>query len=207
MFKNKKKKSGCSYHQNLIHKRLDGEITPEENLELDEHLADCPQCFEELNSYALMKDLINDIKENPVEVPAGFFERLAGKLEEVAPARGLSGILAHPFFQAHRNWALAATSFVLVSVLAFGVGTGIVTRMDGQADQTMGQSNSSALILINNGDSMVLGGSDSNPDQHAKAIDELEMAYREAAGQPGGDENDGYIHTTWQDEESDTPIR
>ncbi|MCK4720638.1 hypothetical protein KAU08_08260, partial [bacterium] len=94
-----------------------------------------------------------------------------------------------------------------VSVLAFSVGSGFMTRMDGRANQAMGQSNSSALILINNGDSMVLGGSDSNPDQHAKAIDELEMAYREAAGQPGGDENDGYIHTTWQDEESDTPIR
>lgn len=206
MFNIRKKQSDCIYHQNLIHKRLDGEITPKENRELDEHLADCPDCFEELTLFAAMQDLIVEVRDNPVDVPDGFFENLASQLDEMAPARGISGILAHPFFMAHRNWALATTSFILVTVLAFSVGTGFMSRLENPADKEMGPSKASVLIMTNNGDSMVLTGDEGDPDRYAAAIDDLEMAYHEAAGENVDENSDGYIHTEWHGGESATPI-
>ncbi|MCX6646592.1 MAG: anti-sigma factor [bacterium] len=201
-----KKITDCKYHQELIHKRLDGEISPEENRELDEHLADCPECFDELTQFAAMQDLIGEVRDNPVEVPEGFFENLARQLDDVAPARGISGLLAHPFFMAYRNWALATTSFILVAVLVFSVGTGFMSRMNGPADKEINQSKASVMIMTNNGEAMVLSGDEGDPDRYSRAIDDLEMSYREAAGQSANDGSEGYIHTEWHGGESATPI-
>lgn len=206
MLKKAKKITDCRYYQNLIHKRLDGEITPVENRELDEHLADCPECFDELTQFALMQELIGEVRDNPVEVPDGFFEDMARQLDEVAPARGLSGILAHPFFMAYRNWALAGTSFFLVAVLVFSVGSGFMSSVFNPVDKEISQSKAGVLIMTNNGDAMVLGGDEGDPDRYSRAIDDLEMAYREAAGQATDENSEGYIRTTWHGDESATPI-
>jgi hypothetical protein len=206
MFNKCKKITDCKYHQELIHKRLDGEISPEENRELDEHLADCPECFDELTQFAMVQNLIGEVRDNPVEVPEGFFEKLAVQLDDVAPARGISGLLAHPFFIVYRNWALATTSFILVAVLVFSVGTGVMSRVNGSADKEISQSNASVMIMTNNGEAIVLSGDEGNPDKYSRAIDDLELSYREAAGQAQNEGTEGYIHTEWNGTDSATPI-
>ncbi len=199
--------NNCKRYQDLIQKRLDGEITPEENRELDDHLADCPQCLDELTSFAAVQDLLIDALDNPVEVPEELFENLADELEEIKPARGLHALLAHPFFTTYRNIALAATSLVLVAVLTLSVGAGAFGKYSHEAPEQLSPADSQALILTNCGDAIVLSGDEGDPDRYSAALDDLERAYREALGQETGKDTEGYIHTSWHDGESATPIR
>jgi len=199
--------SDCRRYHDLIQKRLDGEIGPEANRELDEHLAVCPHCLEELTSFATMKEALSGTMGNAAEVPEGFFEGLAVQLDEVEPARGWQAILAHPFFTTYRNIALAATSIVLVAVLTISVGAGAASRLLKHDMGAQDASDSRALILTNSGDKMVLPGDAGESGQYAAALDDLERAYREAQGQESGENAEGYIHTSWHDGESATPIR
>jgi hypothetical protein len=199
---NCKKVSSCKYYQDLIHKRLDGTITPQENRDLDEHLAECEGCLEELMSLAGIRELLSEAKDNPEDVPAGLFESLSDRLEEVRPATGLAGLLANPFLANYRNMALAAASFVLVVILAFSVGNGALNPVEKQDFTKMNPTESKALILTNSGDTIVLSGDEGDPDRYAAALDDLERAYREAAGDTG-DDSEAYIFTSWPN--SDEP--
>jgi hypothetical protein len=207
MVDNCKNNSGCQYFESLIQKRLDGDITPGENRELDKHLSECPHCLDELVSFAGINDMLNQAVNDPVEAPDDFFEALNEKLDEVEPARGLSGLLQHPFFNSYRTAALATTSFILVAVLVFSVGMGAANRSDkGNPDQTKAVD-TRAMILSNNGDAIMLNGDEDSPDKYSAALDDLEKAYREALGQDeNGSGNQGYIHTSWNGGESATPI-
>jgi len=207
MSKKASKKTDCTRYQNLIQKRLDGDITPEENRELDEHLADCPHCLDELTSFAFVKELLNETLDNPEEVPEGLFENLASQLDDVKPARGLAAILAHPFFRPNLNIALATASVVLVAVLTVSVGSGMVGRFAKDNPDRMSVTESKALILTNSGDSIVLSGDEGDSDEYAAALDDLERAYREAQGLESEDNSEGYIHTSWGSGERATPIK
>ncbi len=44
--------SACGKHEILIMRRLDGEITPEEDAALEIHLASCPSCTRALHEYS-----------------------------------------------------------------------------------------------------------------------------------------------------------
>jgi len=200
------KKTDCTRYQNLIQKRLDGDITPAENRELDEHLADCPHCFEELTSFAVVKEILNESLDNPEEVPEGFFENLATRLDDVKPARGISAIFAHPFFRPNLNIALATASIVLVAVLTVSVGSGMVGRFAKDTPDRLDLSESKALILTNSGDSIVLSGDEGDSDLYAAALDDLEKAYRDAQGLDSDENSEGYIHTSWGNGERATPI-
>ncbi len=200
------KNSGCKKYEELIQKRLDGAITPEENADLDEHLADCPHCFEELTSFAAVQDMLGELKDNPEEVPEGLFEKMAANLEEVKPVTGIAALLSHPFFQINRNIAFGTASVLLVAILTVSVASGAFAYFDRQAPDRVMQSESKALILINSGDKIELSGDEGNPDQYAAALDDLERAYLEAQGQDVNDDSEGYIHTSWRGGESATPI-
>ncbi len=201
------KKSGCKRFRALIQKRLDGCISPEENIELDEHLSVCSECLDELTSLAQVQDLLSESRENPTEVPGGFFESLATKLDGIAPARGWQGILAHPFFTTYRNMALAATSIVLVAILTLSVGTGALTRLDGSYVDKAAPVDADALIMTNSGDAMILQGDKGDPERYARALDDLEAAYAEALGKQSDEDSDAYVYTSWQDGESASPSK
>jgi len=205
MICNRNKEPGCQKYQALIQRRLDGAITAEENLELDGHLADCSDCLEELTSLAAVQDLLNESRNEPAQVPQGFFESLSSRLDEVTPARGWQILLAHPLFTAHRNVALAMTSLILVVALTWSVGAGALNRVEKNAADRMAPTDSKALILTNRGDTIVLYGDEGEPDQYSEAIDDLEEAYREAQGQQANEDSEVYIHTSWHGGESASP--
>jgi len=193
---NCKKVSDCKYYQELIQKRLDGTISPRENRDLDEHLAECEGCLEELMSLAGIRELLSETRDNPEDVPAGLFESLSRKLDEIKPATGLAGLLANPFIANYRNLALAGASFVLVVILTFSVGNGALNPVNKQNLTKMSPTESKALILTNSGDTIVLSGDEGDPDRYAEALDDLERAYREASGDTG-DDSEAYIFTSW----------
>ncbi len=198
-------KNECKRYLALIEKRLDREITPEEDIDLETHLAICVSCREEMASYQAVSALIQEARENPVDVPNGLFESLETELEEVRPARGLMAILGSPFFALQRNRAYAMASVVLVIVLTVGVGRGIVDRFDqaGQTKFTTGPTK--AVIMTNSGDAIILEGDEGDPDRYSAALDDLERAYKEAMGESDGG-SEGYIHTSWSGGESASQI-
>jgi hypothetical protein len=207
MSNNFKKHTDCTRYQNLIQKRLDGDITPEENRELDEHLADCPPCLDELTSYAAVKDLLNETLETPAEVPEGFFENLAEQLDEVKPARGFAAIFSHPLLRPRLNFALATASVVLVAVLTVSVGSGMLGRFGKDVPTRMNPTESKAMILTNGGETFELSGDEGDSDRYAAALDDLERAYLEARGMNADKNSDGYIYTSWGSGESATPLK
>jgi len=204
MTENCSDKPSCSHFEALIHKRLDGDITPGEDRELAAHLAECPGCREELASFEAVRSLLKESLSEPVEVPEGLFESLSERLEEVKPARGLAALLAHPFFISHRGPAFAMASLIMVAALTFGVGRGMVDRLDGSAADGFGPTADQALIQMNSGDVIVLSGDDGDPGRYAAALDDLERAYREALEDDS--EAEGYIYTSWDGGESASAI-
>jgi hypothetical protein len=201
----------CAKFEELIQKRLDGEINPEENAALNEHIASCDHCRDELISFSMVQTLLQETIENPVDVPDGLFEKLAGQLEEKAPARGLAWlfslpIFSFPVFTTYKNISLATASFILVLILSLGVVEGFTHHNSGNLNNQPNMASSHALIQSNRGDSIVMPGDEGDPDRYAAALDDLEKAYREALGQDDGSETQGYIHTSWGDKESASPI-
>ncbi len=199
-------KGNCKRYRALIDKRLDREITTSENQELDSHLEDCPACRDEMASFEVVETLLNEVAAEPVEVPDGLFESLENKLDEVKPARGLSGILGSPFFAQHRTRALAMASIVLVMVLTVGVARGITDRLEQTDAMKFADAPSKALIQTNAGDTFILSGDEGDPDRYSEALDDLEQAYLEALGEENSEDAEGYIHTSWSGGEAATPI-
>jgi hypothetical protein len=198
-------KDCCNRYHELIQKRLDGEITPKENAELNGHMADCDGCREELVSFLTVQNLVKETIENPVEVPEGLFESLATQLEEVKPVRGFAAILAHPIFATHRSLSLVATSFVLVAILSLSVVSSFANSSNRSQDLGPGMASSHAMIHTNGGDTIVIPNDESNPDRYSAALDDLEKAYREAQGQDNAS-SQGYMHTSWRGKETSRSI-
>jgi predicted anti-sigma-YlaC factor YlaD len=196
----------CCHFKELIQKRLDGEITPVENETLNLHLADCDGCRDELVSYSVVRDLLNETIDNPVEVPEGFFESLAEQLEEKEQVRGFARIFSLPIFTTFRNVSLAAASFVLVAILGLSVVQGITGQSDQASKTQPAMANSQALIQTNRGDTIIIPGDAGDSAQYAAALDDLEKAYEEASGLEDNSQADGYITTSWNGERSETPI-
>jgi len=207
MNNNSKRNSGCRKYEELIQKRLDGVITPGENAELDEHLADCPHCFEELTSFAAVQDMLGELKNNPEDVPEGLFEKMAANLEDVKPVTGLAALFSHPVFAINRNLAFGMASVVLVAILTISVASGALAAFGDRNPDRVMQSESKALIMMNSGEKIVLTGDEGDPDQYAAALDDLERAYLEAQGQDIDEDSEGYIHTSWRGGESATPLQ
>jgi hypothetical protein len=199
-------KAECKHYHALIDKRLDRDITPEEDRELENHLATCPSCREEMAAFDAVEGLLLEVAQDCAEAPDGLFESLEAELEEVKPLRGLALLLSLPIFAEQRNRALAMASFALVVILTLGVGKGITDRVH-QANALMfADGPSQAMIQTNSGDTIVLSGDEGDPDKYSDALDDLERAYRDAAGEQDSQTAEGYIHTSWKGGEAATPI-
>ena len=198
--------SDCKYFEELINKRLDGDITPTENRELNQHLADCDHCREELISFEMVRSILDETNGEMVEVPDGFFEAMAEELDDVKPARGLAGILNHPFFQVYRNYAFVGASCVLVLLLTVGMFRGIADNVHGAQFESAIAGNGATYIHTNNGDVIVVTDPAANPD-YENAMNDLEEAYRESQDLSESDTDSGYIHTSWSGGVSDNPIK
>lgn len=200
-------KCDCKYYESLINKRLDGDISPEENSDLNNHLAVCDPCRDELVSFEIVRSLLDQTSTEQVDVPEGFFEAMAEDLVDVEPAKGLSGILNHPFFQVHRNMALAGASVLAVMILVIGVGVGIADQLNYDRPGDLVTTEGLAYIQTNNGNTIVVSDDQAEYEEYATALDDLENAYREAQGLEDTDDASGYIHTSWRGGDSDNPIR
>jgi len=200
-------KAECKKYKVLIQKRLDGEITPNENAKLNEHLASCPDCLDEIAGFETVERLLKETFDEPLEVPEGFFESMAERLDEVKPAKGLVGLLTSPFIANLRTPAFTMASLVLVAFLTIGVGLGIADRLEnGNADRNAAE-NAHAVMFTNGGDTIVLSGDEGDPDKYSRALDDLEKAYLESLGESGDKaKSEGIINTSYNGKERKSPI-
>ena len=72
MKKKSLKNSKCKRYEAFMQKRFDGTATPEENRELDDHLCDCPHCFDELTSFASVRELLDGVVDQANEHSASY---------------------------------------------------------------------------------------------------------------------------------------
>ena len=209
MFDNLPDKDECRKNRELIQKRLDDEISPAENVDLNVHLADCDSCREELVSYLTVQSLLKETVDEMVEVPEGLFESLEEQLEEVKPARGLAAIFHLPAFTSYRNLSFAAASLVLMALLTVGVIQDHLGHADRGASLRPELAGAQALIRTNHSGTIVLPVDEGNSDLNAAALNDLEKAYEESrsTGANDGSETQGYIHTSWRGRDSASPIQ
>jgi len=207
MFENLSDKEKCCKYRELIQKRLDDQISPAENVDLNVHLADCDSCREEFVSYLTVQSLLKETVDDMVEVPEGLFESLEEQLEEVRPARGLAAIFRFPAFASYRNLSFAAASLVLMAVLTVGVIQGHMVQTNRGASINSEIAGSQALIRTNHGGVMILPVDESSSDLNEAALNDLEKAYQEARGASDGSATQGYIHTSWRGRDSGSPIQ
>ena len=102
----------CENYTELISAALDGELSYEEELKLDGHLAVCPQCR------ALMKELsvLNlALEESAEEVPEGFARRVMDAVAETkqTPAKGKN---------TGRRWQKLLASAAVLAIVVVGAG-------------------------------------------------------------------------------------
>lgn len=64
----------CEHAWELLSRQLDESLSPQEERELEEHLAACPSCRKEQEELAQMKEALRDLEEVPA--PADFTQRV-----------------------------------------------------------------------------------------------------------------------------------
>jgi len=69
----------------LVTAAVDGELSPEDQARLEEHLRDCPACRQQLESERVLRAQIRALPE--VAPPAGLEERLRARLRAARPRR------------------------------------------------------------------------------------------------------------------------
>lgn len=112
----------CEHYEELLSAALDGELSAEEQRELDEHLARCPACaalFDELSAQCAA------LRELDCQFPDGLHERILDRLppqQEKTPNKKLI-----PW----RRWGALAACLVLVTAAAFAL-----PRLSGQPTGT-----------------------------------------------------------------------
>jgi hypothetical protein len=70
----------CEHVWREISNYLDGEVTPELRMQMDEHFRGCRHCHAVLDGTRNVVALVGD--ERPFPLPEGFGERLYSKLRE-----------------------------------------------------------------------------------------------------------------------------
>ena len=102
--------------QDLLSSYIDGDLTPDQRAEVDEHLAECEACREDLELLRLTLDALHDLPE--FEAPAGFADAVMDRVEAEQEAAKVV-----PITRARRRvpmWApvaLAAAACVLVGLV------------------------------------------------------------------------------------------
>ena len=68
----------CERAWELLSRQLDEPLSPQEERELEEHLAACPSCRKEQEELAQMKEALQDLEE--IRAPADFTQRVMGQV-------------------------------------------------------------------------------------------------------------------------------
>ncbi|HEV7402228.1 MAG TPA: anti-sigma factor [Chthoniobacteraceae bacterium] len=103
----------CPQIQKLIQAHHDGELDAANTLQVDEHLADCPQCFDALRRLSTLRGALqNDALR--FTAPAGLRARIRASVAQTATSEQ-EPVRARPWFQS-MGWVAAAIA-VVVSIL------------------------------------------------------------------------------------------
>ncbi len=122
----------CEATKELLAAYLDKEVTPEERRQIEEHLADCQQCHEELKALTATQEEVRqalNLRADEVSPSPESWEKLR---------RWLGTTPLHSFWEGFGNWLTqpawrTVTATVLVVVLVVGVlwGAGILPIFTG----------------------------------------------------------------------------
>ena len=78
----------CSDAIHTLYEFLDGELTPQRQAEIKQHLEECLPCFQAYDFEAELRMMISRKCQEPM--PAGLQDRIAGKLRQMS--QGPEGI-------------------------------------------------------------------------------------------------------------------
>jgi len=101
----------CERYIDLIFSKIDGEISPEDNAELSEHLLKCPECRAEYDALMRLEYTLQNIPK--YEVPETFASAVTDKIRVNPKGKKKRGY--KPYF------SLAAACVVIVVMLCFYV--------------------------------------------------------------------------------------
>jgi anti-sigma factor RsiW len=96
---------GCREFELLIMRRLDGEISPEENERLEKHLSTCPACRKALSDYSRLTDVTSEVEMKKVgdEEWDLYWCRVYNRLERgvawILVCIGAAAVLAYALFR------------------------------------------------------------------------------------------------------------
>jgi predicted anti-sigma-YlaC factor YlaD len=113
----------------LISGKLDGELTPDQEQELNEHLQTCPVCRKEYDELLKLKEVTSDMRftDLPDRYWAGYWNDVYNKLERgvgwIFLSVGAMIVLGFAAWEFLDNFLLNTTVPLL---LRFGVGVGII---------------------------------------------------------------------------------
>ncbi|MGG0644051.1 anti-sigma factor [Sporosarcina gallistercoris] len=98
-----------------MHEYLDGEISPEDEQVLNEHLATCEECkklFEELSDAVALLEIAD-----PMQAPLGFAEGVMARLPQSTPQKKKTGV--NRWLRKHPLLSAAALFLILMSAALF----------------------------------------------------------------------------------------
>jgi anti-sigma factor RsiW len=104
----------CPQVKRLINAYLDGELDAANTLQVDEHLADCPACFDEVRRLSALHSALQK-PELRFAVPAGLHGQIVAAVNRAAGAERESSGFTMAFLRS--GWA-AAVALLIVSVFA-----------------------------------------------------------------------------------------
>lgn len=104
----------CEYFRELISGRLDGELSPDEERQLDEHLNECPSCRELAGYMGDLKEVVGNDK--PETLPPGVEKQILEKTMQAPKRRSLLREFIGGYYRVPKG--LAWATFVLFLLLA-----------------------------------------------------------------------------------------
>lgn len=114
----------------LINLELDGEITAEEQRQLDDHRATCPHCAALSEELHQMQEAIRNLDE--LEPPEGFKDRVLEKIRQEKPSNVV------PFRRHVRRYgSLAACALLCVGLLQLGLFLGENAESDSRPEMAV----------------------------------------------------------------------
>ena len=119
----------CQQAMIFISGKLDGELTPEQDKDLDKHLEKCPLCRKEYQDLLKIKEVTSDMRftDLPERLWAGYWNGIYNRLE-----RGIGWILLSigaVILSAFGMWEIFNKFFLdqtISIILKFGVGAGLL---------------------------------------------------------------------------------
>lgn len=106
----------CQQIQKLIHAHHDGELDAANTLQVDEHLADCPQCFATLRQLSTLRSTLRN-EGLRYSAPSDLRQRLSASLAGAEAAERPAATVAARSWTRHLGWAVAAVAILCSGLL------------------------------------------------------------------------------------------